>query len=67
MHDGACFHVFPQLYVHRSGRTARASTEGISVMLVGPEDTPHYKRICRMLNRSESTGVLVIMLIQCDL
>jgi ATP-dependent RNA helicase DDX24/MAK5 len=41
------------LYVHRSGRTARALTEGISVMLVGPKDTANYKKICRVLNRNE--------------
>ncbi|GFR65240.1 ATP-dependent RNA helicase MAK5 [Elysia marginata] len=32
-------------YVHRSGRTARASNLGLSVMLVGPEDAKNYQKI----------------------
>lgn len=42
-----------ELYVHRSGRTARAKEEGISVMLVGPHDLPCYRNICRALNRDQ--------------
>ncbi|KAK2167677.1 hypothetical protein LSH36_25g03069 [Paralvinella palmiformis] len=40
-------------YVHRSGRTARASKEGLSVMLVGPEDLQYYRKIMKNLNRDE--------------
>ncbi|KAL4236867.1 ATP-dependent RNA helicase ddx24 [Mactra antiquata] len=40
-------------YVHRSGRTARASKEGLSVMIVGPDDTRNYKKIMHTLNKSE--------------
>lgn len=40
-----------ELYVHRSGRTARASAEGVSVMLVGPEDLPTYKKITTILRK----------------
>ena len=40
-----------QLYVHRSGRTARAEMEGLSVVLVGPEDLKAYRNICKTLNR----------------
>ena len=40
-----------QNYVHRSGRTARALKEGLSVMLIGPEDQQYYKRIVKTLNR----------------
>ena len=39
----------PQVYVHRSGRTARANTEGTSISLVAPEDLVHHEAICRML------------------
>lgn len=35
-----------QLYVHRSGRTARASKKGTSVSLVSPEDAHHHLIIC---------------------
>ena len=42
-----------QLYVHRSGRTARAQLEGLSVLLVGPEDVHAYNSIRRILNRGK--------------
>ncbi|PVD22884.1 hypothetical protein C0Q70_16143 [Pomacea canaliculata] len=32
-------------YVHRSGRTARASKEGLSVILVSPEDISNFRKI----------------------
>lgn len=44
-----------QNYVHRSGRTARASKEGLSVMLIGPEDVKDYRKIIHTLNK----GMLV--------
>ncbi|XP_066030543.1 ATP-dependent RNA helicase DDX24-like [Pocillopora verrucosa] len=40
----------PDLYIHRSGRTARASREGLSVVLVGPEEMGSYKKIMKALN-----------------
>ncbi|XP_068714327.1 ATP-dependent RNA helicase DDX24-like [Montipora foliosa] len=40
----------PDLYIHRSGRTARASREGLSVVLVGPEEFGSYKKIMKTLN-----------------
>jgi len=40
-----------ELYVHRSGRTARAAASGLSVMLVGPEDTKTYRQICSILRQ----------------
>ena len=39
--------------MHRSGRTARALKEGLSVMLIGPEDQQNYKKIVKTLNRGE--------------
>lgn len=36
----------PQVYVHRSGRTARASQSGVTVSLVAPEDSVHHSSIC---------------------
>lgn len=41
------------LYVHRSGRTARALSNGISVMLCSPEESKVYKKICSILKNSE--------------
>ncbi|RMX46566.1 hypothetical protein pdam_00025862, partial [Pocillopora damicornis] len=38
------------LYIHCNGRTARASREGLSVILVGPEEMGSYKKIMKTLN-----------------
>ena len=45
--------MYLQLYVHRSGRTARAKREGLSIMLIGPEDVRSYRTICRTLNKGK--------------
>ncbi|KAL5017190.1 hypothetical protein ScPMuIL_006779 [Solemya velum] len=42
-----------ETYVHRSGRTARASKAGLSVVLIGPDDMRNYKKIMNTLNRNE--------------
>ncbi|VDK48128.1 unnamed protein product [Anisakis simplex] len=42
-----------ELYVHRSGRTARALNRGITVLMVDLQDTQFYRRICRNLNREQ--------------
>ena len=39
-----------QLYIHRSGRTARASREGLSVVFIGPDELGSYKKIMKTLN-----------------
>jgi ATP-dependent RNA helicase DDX24/MAK5 len=39
-----------QLYIHRSGRTARAGASGISLSIVAPEDGAHHEEICRSFN-----------------
>ncbi|KAI9209005.1 P-loop containing nucleoside triphosphate hydrolase protein [Polychytrium aggregatum] len=41
------------LYVHRSGRTARANNDGVSVMLCSPEELSVYKKICHALGKAE--------------
>ncbi|ORY38134.1 DEAD-domain-containing protein [Rhizoclosmatium globosum] len=41
------------LYVHRSGRTARAMKEGMSVALVGPAEVGVYKKICHALGKED--------------
>lgn len=40
-------------YIHRSGRTARANTEGITVLLMEPGEMRYYNKICKTLNRCE--------------
>ncbi|XP_039924299.1 ATP-dependent RNA helicase DDX24 [Hirundo rustica] len=42
-----------ELYVHRSGRTARAASEGLSLLLIGPEDLINFRKIYRTLEKSE--------------
>ena len=39
----------PKVYVHRSGRTARAHASGVSLILQGPEDFPALKRVTGVL------------------
>ena len=41
-----------ELYVHRSGRTARALKKGVSVMLVDPSDEPSFRKICKLLKKT---------------
>ncbi|KAK7501083.1 hypothetical protein BaRGS_00007568 [Batillaria attramentaria] len=40
-------------YVHRSGRTARANKEGISVTLVSPDEVHNYRKIVSELKQGE--------------
>ncbi|KAJ1665224.1 ATP-dependent RNA helicase [Coemansia sp. RSA 1813] len=42
------------LYVHRSGRTARASNEGLAIMLVSPEERKLYYKMCEKLDKDIS-------------
>uniref|UniRef100_A0A183BM61 RNA helicase n=1 Tax=Globodera pallida TaxID=36090 RepID=A0A183BM61_GLOPA len=47
-------------YIHRSGRTARASNAGLSVLFVDPLDLHHYLKICRNLNKEEDLELLAM-------
>uniref|UniRef100_A0A671QXA2 ATP-dependent RNA helicase n=1 Tax=Sinocyclocheilus anshuiensis TaxID=1608454 RepID=A0A671QXA2_9TELE len=49
-----------ETYVHRSGRTARAAREGLSLLLIGPDDLMNYKKICRTLQKSEELPVFPV-------
>uniref|UniRef100_A0A9J2PJ32 ATP-dependent RNA helicase n=1 Tax=Ascaris lumbricoides TaxID=6252 RepID=A0A9J2PJ32_ASCLU len=49
-----------ELYVHRSGRTARASHRGLTVLMVDPQDAQYYRRICRNLNREHELPVFPV-------
>lgn len=40
-----------EVFVHRSGRTARAEKEGLSISLVSPVDMKNHLQICKMLQR----------------
>ncbi|XP_019639049.1 PREDICTED: ATP-dependent RNA helicase DDX24-like [Branchiostoma belcheri] len=46
-----------ETYVHRSGRTARAQKEGLTLLLTGPEDAQYYRRICKTLGKDEDLPV----------
>lgn len=39
------------MYVHRSGRTARADTDGISIAIISPSDRSKYTTLCRALDK----------------
>ena len=39
-------------YIHRSGRTARAGNEGLSLQLCAPEEKPMQKALMKSLNKS---------------
>ncbi|GMF16708.1 unnamed protein product [Phytophthora lilii] len=40
-----------EVFVHRSGRTARADKDGLSIALVSPTDAKYHAQICKMLQR----------------
>ncbi|EGZ26391.1 hypothetical protein PHYSODRAFT_480097 [Phytophthora sojae] len=40
-----------EVFVHRSGRTARADKDGLSISLVSPVDAKFHVQICKMLQR----------------
>ncbi|KNC77192.1 hypothetical protein SARC_10340, partial [Sphaeroforma arctica JP610] len=39
-----------ELYVHRSGRTARADAGGVSVVLLSPNEIAKYKKLCKSID-----------------
>lgn len=39
--------------MHRSGRTARATKEGLSLLLIGPDDLMNFKKIYKTLGKDE--------------
>lgn len=56
----------PETYVHRSGRTARASRDGLSVMLVSPDDNRGYRQICSELNGGRDLSEFAVDLLKLD-
>lgn len=49
-----------ETYVHRSGRTARATKEGLSLLLIGPEDMLNFKKITKTLCKDEELPMFPI-------
>lgn len=41
-----------EVYIHRSGRTARASQEGLSILLIESAEVSRYHQLCKTLNRA---------------
>ena len=44
-------------YVHRSGRTARAQKEGLSVIMIEPGESTTYKKTCFTLGRKDELPI----------
>lgn len=42
-----------ELYVHRTGRTARAQREGVSLMIVSPEDRDNFLKLVRLPGKKD--------------
>lgn len=40
-------------YIHRSGRTARGSQDGLTVLLIEPSEIQNYIKLCRTLDKSK--------------
>ncbi|XP_069494083.1 ATP-dependent RNA helicase DDX24 [Ambystoma mexicanum] len=49
-----------ELYVHRSGRTARAANEGLSLLLIGPDDVVNFRNIYKTLEKNEELPVFPV-------
>ncbi|KAF9426951.1 ATP-dependent RNA helicase [Podila epigama] len=45
------------IYVHRSGRTARADNEGISLLICGPDEVQLYRKMCITLKKDQTGGI----------
>ncbi|KAF3701226.1 ATP-dependent RNA helicase DDX24 [Channa argus] len=49
-----------ETYVHRSGRTARATKEGLSLLLIGPDDMMNFRKIYKTLGKDEEVPMFPI-------
>uniref|UniRef100_A0A8C6WIX3 ATP-dependent RNA helicase n=1 Tax=Neogobius melanostomus TaxID=47308 RepID=A0A8C6WIX3_9GOBI len=49
-----------ETYVHRSGRTARATKEGLCLLLIGPDDVLNFKKIFKTLGKDEDLPMFPI-------
>ncbi|XP_018306369.1 ATP-dependent RNA helicase ddx24, partial [Mycetomoellerius zeteki] len=48
-------------YVHRSGRTARAQKEGITVLMMEPSEKQNYTKLCKTLGRTHDLPVFPVI------
>lgn len=51
-------------YIHRSGRTARANRDGITIILMEPDEVNVYVKLCRSLKRSKSFLLIFVNLFE---
>ncbi|XP_071354991.1 ATP-dependent RNA helicase DDX24 [Trachinotus anak] len=49
-----------ETYVHRSGRTARATKQGLSLLLIGPDDMMNFRKIYKTLGKNEELPMFPI-------
>ncbi|KAM9355349.1 ATP-dependent RNA helicase DDX24 [Pholidichthys leucotaenia] len=49
-----------ETYVHRSGRTARATKEGLCLLLISPDDMMNFKKIFKTLGKEEDLPMFPI-------
>ncbi|XP_056249575.1 ATP-dependent RNA helicase DDX24 [Seriola aureovittata] len=49
-----------ETYVHRSGRTARATKQGLSLLLIGPDDMMNFRKIYKTLGKDEELPMFPI-------
>ncbi|XP_049879854.1 uncharacterized protein LOC126376485 [Pectinophora gossypiella] len=47
-------------YVHRSGRTARATKEGLTILMMEPAEAYTYAKLCRTLNRTSEVPMFPV-------
>ncbi|XP_063905832.1 ATP-dependent RNA helicase DDX24-like [Zophobas morio] len=47
-------------YIHRSGRTARGSQDGLTVLLIEPSEIQNYIKLCRTLDKSKDLPVFPV-------
>ncbi|CAD6240956.1 GSCOCG00009027001-RA-CDS [Cotesia congregata] len=48
-------------YVHRSGRTARAQKEGITVLMMEPSEKQYYTKLCKTLGHTQDIPMFPII------
>ncbi|XP_071836230.1 ATP-dependent RNA helicase DDX24-like [Apostichopus japonicus] len=42
-----------EIYIHRSGRTARQEKQGLSLLLLSTKEISYYRRVCKTLDKEE--------------
>ncbi|PSN37549.1 hypothetical protein C0J52_12557 [Blattella germanica] len=50
----------PDSYVHRSGRTARAQKQGLTLLLIEPAEVQYYVKLCSTLGKSQELPLFPI-------